>query len=195
MLQRRMGGLIREMGNDSVDAASRVSEDIQAETLQYYALYVRSRQERVVEKRLLGKGYAAFSPTYCSRRNRSDRTVELEMPLFPGYVFCQFDPSFRLPILKTPGVVTIVGAGNIPQPIDDVEISSIRKITMAGGGLAKPWPFFREGQTVRIEAGPLCGVEGKLIRVKNRSRLVVSVTLLKRSIAVEIDEESLRPLS
>jgi transcription antitermination factor NusG len=177
-----------------VDLASRVSGDTHAETLPYFALYVRSRQERVVEKRLHSKGYTAFSPLYRSRRNRSDRTVELELPLFPGYVFCQFDPSFRLPILKTPGVVTIVGVGNIPQPIDDVEISSIQKITIAGSGLAKPWPFFREGQRVRIEAGPLCGVEGKLIRVKNRARLVVSVTLLKRSIAVEIDEESMHPL-
>jgi transcription antitermination factor NusG len=183
------------MAGDSVDVASLVSDDTRAETLRYYALYVRSRQERMVEKRLHGKGYSAFSPIYRSRRNRSDRTVELELPLFPGYVFCQFDPSFRLPILKTPGVMTIVGAGNIPQPIDDVEISSIQKITMAGSGLAKPWPFFREGQTVRIVAGPLCGVEGKLIRVKNRSRLVVSVTLLKRSIAVEIDEGSMSPRS
>jgi transcription antitermination factor NusG len=91
--------------------------------------------------------------------------------------------------------VAIVGFGNIPQPIEDIEISSIQKITMAADDLVMPWPFFREGQRVRIEAGPLCGVEGQLVRTKNRSRLVVSVTLLQRSIAVEIDEESMSPLS
>jgi transcription antitermination factor NusG len=149
----------------------------------------------VVEQRLHGKGYSAFSPLYRSRRKRSDRTVELDLPLFPGYVFCQFDPSLRLPLLTTPGVVMVVGNGSIPQPVDDIEISSIQKVTMVGGGSVKPWPFFREGQRVRIQAGPLCGVEGTLIRVKNRSRLVVSVTSLQRSIAVEIDEESMIPLS
>jgi len=91
--------------------------------------------------------------------------------------------------------VSIVGAGNIPEPIQDIEIFSIQKITRVADDLVMPWPFFREGQRVRIEAGPLCGVEGQLVRTKNRSRLVVSVTLLQRSIAVEIDEESMSPLS
>ena len=164
------------------------------EALQWYALHVRSRQERVVEQSLIKKGYSAFSPLYRSRRNRADRTVELDLPLFPGYIFCQFDPRLRLPILKTPGIVAIVGSGNIPEPIEDIEISSIQKITMVAEDLVMPWPFFREGQRVRIEAGPLCGVEGKLIRARNHSKLVVSVTLLQRSVAVEIDEESMTPL-
>lgn len=81
----------------------------------WYALYVRSNFERAAEQCLRGKGYQAFSPFYQTWRKRSDRTKRLDLPLFPGYVFCSFNANKRLPILTTPGVVTIVGGATFPS--------------------------------------------------------------------------------
>jgi transcription antitermination factor NusG len=92
-----------------------------------------------------------------------------------------------------PGVVNIVGAGNIPEPVDLSEIRSVQTIAESGQPV-QPWPFLPEGQKIRIEAGPLSGTEGTLLRVKNQLRLVVSITLLQRSMSVEIDQELVRPL-
>lgn len=160
---------------------------------QWYALYVRSHFERVAEQSLRGKGCQAFSPFYQTRRKRSDRTTLVDLPLFPSYVFCRFNSTKRLPILTTPGVVNIVGVGNVPEPVKLSEIQSIQKVAESGRPV-QPWPFLRQGQKVCIEAGPLSGTEGTLLKVKNELRLVVSVTLLQRSIAVEVDQELVRPL-
>src|SRR5580658_6142018 len=96
---------------------------------QWFALYVRSHFERTTEQCLKGKGYRAFSPFYQTFRKRTNRTAKLELPLFPGYVFCCFDSNKRLPILTTPGIVHIVGAGNIPEPVELSEIHSIQMVT------------------------------------------------------------------
>jgi len=159
----------------------------------WYALYVRSHFERVTEQCLRGKGYRAFSPFCQILRKRSDRTKKLELPLFPSYVFCSFDANQRLPILTTPGVVNVVGAGNVPEPVRLSEIESIQKVAESGRAV-QPWPFLREGQKVRIDAGPLSGTEGVLLRVKDALHLVVSITLLQRSIAIVVDQESVLPL-
>jgi transcription antitermination factor NusG len=160
---------------------------------QWYALYVRSHCERATEQRLKGKGYRAFSPFYQTLRKRRDRTKQLDLPLFPGYVFCSFNPNKRLPILTTPGVVNIVGAGKIPEPVKQSEIDSIQIVAEAGQTV-QPWPFLRQDQRIRIEAGPLAGIEGTLLTVKDQLRLVVSITLLQRSMAVEVDQEVVCPL-
>jgi transcription antitermination factor NusG len=162
--------------------------------LRWYAVYVRSHYEKVVQESLAGKGYCAFAPCYRMRRKGADRTTEVVLPLFPGYVFGQFDPSLRLPILTTPGVVKIVGSHNGPQPIDDAEILSIQAIVKSDQPI-QPWPFLREGQRVQVTAGPLNGVVGTLLKVKNDYRLIASITLLQRSIAVEIDRDSVKPVS
>jgi transcription antitermination factor NusG len=160
---------------------------------QWYALYVRSHCERATEQRLKGKGYRAFSPFYRTWRKRPDRTKQLDLPLFPGYVFCCFNPDKRLPILTTPGVVIIVGAGKTPEPVKQSELESIQIVAEAGHTV-EPWPFLRQDQRIRIEAGPLAGIEGTLLTVKDRLRLVVSITLLQRSMAVEVDREVVSPL-
>jgi transcription antitermination factor NusG len=105
------------------------------------------------------------------------------MPLFPGYTFCRFDVNSRLPILVTPGVQFIVGVGRTPLAVEDAEIQSLR-----------PWPYVKIGQTVEIERGPLQGLSGIILRIKNVDRLIVSVSLLMRSVAVEMDQEWVRPL-
>jgi transcription antitermination factor NusG len=159
----------------------------------WFALYVRSHFEKAVEQGLRGKGYQAFSPFYQTIRKRSGRTKALDLPLFPGYVFCCFNPHDRLPILTTPGIVSVLGRGNVPEPVKLSEIRSIQTVAESGRPV-QPWPFLQQGQKIRIEAGPLSGTEGTLLRVKNELRLVVSVTLLQRAMAVELDQELVRPL-
>lgn len=154
----------------------------------WFALRVRSHCEKPIAAILHNKGYQEFLPLYRSRRRWSDRTKQLELPLFPGYVFCRFDPCDRLPILTTPGLVHIVGIGKTPVPVDDQEIEAIHAIIRSGLA-AEPWPFVKVGNLVRINHGALCGLEGILLEFKKRHRLLVSVTLLQRSVAVEIDRD------
>jgi transcription antitermination factor NusG len=168
-----------------------VNPDVRAG--RWYALYVRSRHEKVVEGGLKGKGYSAFSPFYRTKRKRVDRVVEVDVPLFPGYVFCLFDSNKRLPILMTPGIVGVVGPGNRPEPVDDTEIASIRSIALSGRPV-QPWPFLRSGQRVRLQAGPLMGTEGIFLRVKDEDHLVVSITLLQRAVSVVIEKDAVSPL-
>jgi transcription antitermination factor NusG len=112
--------------------------------------------------------------------------------LFPGYVFGRFDPSLLAPVLATPGVVRVVSSGKRPCPVAADEIAAIQRV-VASGGSAEPWPYLRAGQRVQILDGPLFGIEGILLDLKNRTRLVVSVQLLQRSIAVEIDRACIGP--
>jgi transcription antitermination factor NusG len=154
--------------------------------LPWFALQVRSRYESVAATFLLGKGYEWFLPTYLCRRQWSDRIKKIELPLFPGYLFCRFNPQDRLPILTIPGVISVVGIAKNPTPVDESEIASLR--VLAKSGLPRePWPYLQAGQRVRIEHGPLCGLEGILLQLKGRHRITLSVTLLQRSVAVEID--------
>jgi len=152
----------------------------------WFALQVRSRSETVVASFLKGSGYEWFLPTYMCRKRWSDRIKTFETPLFPGYLFCRFNPQYRLPILKTPGVISVVGVARAPMPIDDTEIAALRAIVNSGVP-RQPWPYLQVGQRVRIDYGALCGLEGILLEVKGRHRVVVSVTLLRRSVAAEID--------
>jgi transcription antitermination factor NusG len=114
---------------------------------------------------------------------------DLELPLFPGYLFCRFDyGDRRVPIVTTPGDLGLVGEAGCPAPVDPSEIDAVRRI-IDSGLAAEPWPYVREGSTVRIDHGSLAGIEGVVVEVKKRYRLVVSVTLLQRSVGVEIDRE------
>lgn len=123
---------------------------------------------------------------YRLKKQWSDRVVEAEMPLFPGYVFCRFDSKKRVPILSTPGVFAIVGFGTEAAPIPDDEIQAIERV-LESGLAAGPCPFLREGQRIRIKHGPLESLEGILLNKKTEWRLVVSVPMLQRSVSVEID--------
>ena len=159
----------------------------------WYALRIKSRHERIVAAALNGKGYEVFLPLYRDRRRWSDRVKEVELPLFPGYLFCRFDAMKRLPILMTPGIVQLVGVGKSPHPIEETEITAIKSIVISRLN-AQPWPYLQVGQKVRIEQGPLTGLEGILIALKKTHRLVVSVTLLQRSVAVEVDHDWASPV-
>ena len=159
--------------------------------VRWYALRVRSNCEKVVASSLKGKGYSEFLPLY--RRASRRRREQIELPLFPGYVFGAFDVNQRFPVLTIPGVVHIVGVGHAPEPIDRVELEAIERF-ISSGKAVEPWPFLKAGEFVLVERGPLTGLEGMLVQVKNSQRLVVSLSLLQRSVAVEIDRDSVRPI-
>jgi transcription antitermination factor NusG len=148
----------------------------------------------VVATLLRQKGYEEFLPLYKERRRWSDRFKWVELPLFPGYVFCRLASESRLPILTIPGVLHFVGIGKAPAAIDDAEVATIQA-TIRSGLTAEPWPFLSVGQRVRVEEGPLTGVEGLLVDDRKRQRIVVSVSLLQRSVAVEIQRDWVRPLN
>ena len=159
----------------------------------WFALRVRSRYENFVTAFLGAKGYECFLPTYICRRRWSDRIKKLELPLFSGYLFCRFDPQNRLPILKAPGLISIVGIAKRPIPVDESEIAALRTLVNSGFG-REPWPYLQAGQRVRIEYGALCGLEGILQSFKGRHRIVISVSLLQRSVAAEIDTAWVTPI-
>jgi transcription antitermination factor NusG len=160
----------------------------------WFALRVRTGCEKTAACILGELGYERFLPLYSARRRWSDRVQTVELPLFPGYVFSRFDVNDRLPVLKVSGVIHIVGVGRTPVPVDNTEIAAIQAI-ISSGLAAQPWPFVRVGDAVVIEEGPLRGIEGIVIEVTKRYRLVASVTLLQRSVAVEIDREWVRRIS
>jgi transcription antitermination factor NusG len=160
----------------------------------WYALTVKPNHERAAAQTLEFKGLLSFLPLYRARRRWSDRVKELELPLFAGYVFCRFAGAERARVLATPGVSSVVGFGNKPAPVAEEEIDAVR--TMVASGLpVGPWPFLRAGERVRIEAGPLCGLEGILIQVKDVWRVVVSVEILQRSVAAEVDRDVVSVIS
>src|SRR5271155_985968 len=147
--------------------------------LPWFALQVRSSQEPRVGHKLSGQGYEWFLPRYKLRKRWSDRIKAVEAPLFPGYLFCRFNPQKRLPILKTPGIIQIVGYNRAPTPIEEAEIDAIQ--TLVASRLPhQPWPFLEAGDRVRIESGPLRGLEGILVEFKGNHRLVGSVPPLQR---------------
>ena len=137
---------------------------------------------------LEGKGYQHYLPLYSTRRRWSDRVIEARWPLFPGYVFCRFDPKNRLPIITTPNIVSILGFGKEPAPIPDSEIEAVKAVLRSRFD-AKPCPFLHVGQRVRVKRGSLEGLEGILTKKKTEWRMVLSITMLQRSISVEIDVE------
>lgn len=154
----------------------------------WFALNVIARHEKVVSQLLRNKGYETFLPLY-TRRHRYDRRFrEFELPLFPGYVFCHSELATRLPIVTTPGVIRMVGAGRNPIPVDDDEIRSLQMAAEAGVPMC-PLARWQPGQMGRITCGPLTGVEGIFVREKQSMRLVLSVSLLQRSVFLEIDSE------
>jgi transcription antitermination factor NusG len=165
---------------------------LSAGRLPWFALHVRTRHEAGVAAHLQGMGYEDFLPLYKTRTRWSDRTKEVEAPLFPGYLFCRFDPQNRLPILKTPGVIQVVGYSRQPIPVEETEIEAIQAL-VASGIPSQPWPYLEVGEKVRIESGPLRGREGVLVEFKGTHRLILSVALLQRSVAVEIEAALVKP--
>ena len=159
----------------------------------WYAIQTRTQHERVVAQALADKGYEQFVPLFRRRRRLGAEIREIDEPLFPGYVFGKFDVLRRLPILVTPGVRKIVGCGKTPLPVEDEEIAALQAVVETGLP-AQPWPLLKVGQWVRINYGAMQDLEGILVAVKKKHRFIVSVSLLERSVAVEIDDAWVTPV-
>ena len=159
----------------------------------WFAVRVRSNFERATAQSLDCRGIKCFLPLYKTRRQWSDRIKEISLPLFTGYVFCHLmEPRF-VPILETPGVVHVVGRGAKPVPVEAHEMAALRRIA-GSGSEAMPWPYLSVGQRVRLRTGALKNVEGILANTDGRTRVVVNIELLQRSIAVNVERLDLEPL-
>ncbi len=159
----------------------------------WFALRVKPNYEKPVSLALRGKGFEEFLPLFRSRRQWSDRVKAMDMPLFPGYLFCRLNLEERMPLLTTPGFLYIVGIGKNPEPVDESEIQAIQSVLRSGVAVT-PWPSLVVGQKVQLKHGPLRGLVGVLTKIANQHRMYVSVTLLKRSISVEVAPEWIQPV-
>ena len=151
----------------------------------WYALYTRHQHERNAAQVLSQKGFETFLPLYQSVHQWKDRKKEVWLPLFPSYVFVSGDLNRTLEVLKTPGVVGFVANAGRPAIIPLEQIHAVRQLALRSR--AEPHPFLQAGDRVRVKAGSLSGLEGILVRKKNQCRLVISVDMLGKSVATEID--------
>jgi transcription antitermination factor NusG len=152
----------------------------------WFAILARTNREKNATLLLENAGYECYLPLIKITRQWSGRVKEVEMPLFPEFLFCRMNPNNRLPILMSPGVIQIVGVGNTPMPVEEEEISAIQHSERSGVSVI-PWPYMQVGHVAHIENGPLRGLSGIVLRIKSRLKLILSVSLLRRSVAVEID--------
>lgn len=159
----------------------------------WYAAHIRSRHEKKVADQLAGKSVDFFLPLYVARNRWKDRIAKVELPLFPGYMFVHIPLAERLRVLEVPGVVRLVSAGGEAVPLEDSEIEILRK-GLTDKLKTEPHPYLKAGTRVRIKAGPLAGLEGILLRLKDSYRIVISVDLIMRSMAVEISIADIEPL-
>ncbi len=154
--------------------------------IDWYALYTRHQHEKTVARLLTGKGFETFLPLYPAVHRWKNCVKQLALPLFPCYVFVRGPLDRWLPILTTPGIHTVVGFGGKPATIPGSEIDAVRRVVESPLN-AMPHPFIKCGDRVRIKSGPLEGLEGILLRKKNQWKLLLSVEMLERSVAVEVD--------
>jgi transcription antitermination factor NusG len=160
----------------------------------WFAVRTKSNRETVVTNALRGKGYEVLFPRYATNvvRKPLNGQAETLKPLFPGYVFAKFDVLTRLPILTVPGVMNVVSNGKQPIPLDDSEVDSL-KVLLNSKLPIGPHAYLKIGDPVKISTGPLTGASGFIVQ-SNRQRLVVSITLLQRSVSVEVAGEWLEKL-
>jgi transcription antitermination factor NusG len=161
----------------------------------WFVVTVKPQHEATVAEAFDRRDIEQFSPMYesCRPHKRADRRA-VSQPLFPGYVFCRFERSARTMVLQTPGVTSIVGFGGIAQPVPEEEVERVRAM-VASGVPVLPHAYIEEGDRVRIEAGPLRGLEGTVMRTCDDYRLVVSVTFLRRSVSASVDRAFVVPIA
>jgi transcription antitermination factor NusG len=153
----------------------------------WFALQTRPKNEKQVERILTHKGYECCLPIYRQKRQWSDRAIEIELPLFPSYVFCRFISSAIGRAISTPGVTRIVGFGGQPAEVEVEEIEALQLLSRSNL-LREPWFYVPDGTLVQVETGPLAGAQGVICSNEDKRRLLISVTLLQRSVAVQLDE-------
>ena len=163
------------------------------EECRWYALFVRSRHEKRVDIALRQRSYESFLPLYRARHKWADRYKTVELPLFPGYVFCRFAATVITRVTSVTGIVDVVRSGPLPATIPEREIDALQRLERSRLG-AEPWPELIRGQSVVVTDGPLSGILGSLVEVKSAWRLVISVSLLQRSVLVDIERDWVAPI-
>jgi len=161
----------------------------------WHALYARHQHEKAVAHILSSKGFEVFLPLYWTVHRWKDRDKQLWLPLFPCYVFFKGGLSRQLDILTTPGVHSVVASAGSVAHIPEEEINAVRQMVERSSTRLEPHPFIKFGDHVRVKSGPLTGLEGILIRKRNQFRLVVSVEILGRSAAAEVDVSTVERVS
>jgi len=162
--------------------------------MNWYALYTWPRHEKCVARQIEQRSIPFFLPLYRSVRRWKDRRKELELALFPGYVFVRLGLRDRLRVLQLPSAVHLVSFNSQPAALPEAEIESLRQRIEAGGRI-EPHPYLRVGRRVRVCGGPMQGLEGIIVRRKDRCRVVFSLDLIMRSMAVEVDESEVEPIA
>jgi transcription antitermination factor NusG len=160
--------------------------------LRWYAAYTSANHEKRVAEQLERRSMESFLPLFESVRHWKDRRVRLALPLFPGYVFVRLSLRNRLQVLQIPGVARLVGFDGHPTPVPTEDIETIRAC-LAGHHPLQPHPYLQRGQRVRVLSGPLAGLTGIVVRQKKRTRFVISLDLLMRSVSVELDVSDFSP--
>ncbi|HLV95093.1 MAG TPA: UpxY family transcription antiterminator [Candidatus Acidoferrales bacterium] len=166
------------------DLAARCDE------FRWYAAYTSANHEKRVAEQLGSRAVEHFLPVYASVRRWKDRRVTLQLPLFPGYVFVRMELRNRLQVLQIPGLARLVGFGASPVALPQDEIDALRT-GLTAGLRAAPHPYLNVGRRARIKQGPLAGLEGILLRWKGNWRVVLSLDLIQRSVAVDVDASAL----
>jgi len=151
----------------------------------WYAVYTKGRHEKFVSRQLAEREINHFLPMYNSIRRWKDRWKEIDLPLFPGYVFVHVTGHERLRVLQTPGVVRFVSFSGHPAALQNSDVESLKN-AMSLGIKAEPHPYLKIGQKVRMKHGPLAGATGILVRKKDKFRLVISLDLIMRSVVAEV---------
>ena len=181
-------------GRVLLSSAETVASISEPRLANWYALYTRSRHEKRVATQLKQRRFDVFLPLYSSLRRWKDRRIELQLPLFPGYVFVRVPMQRRIEVLNVPGAVRFVAFAGRPAAITENDLFVIRG-ALAEGLSLQPHPYLIIGRRVRIRGGPLTGTEGILVRKKDRFRLVLSIDIIMRSVAVEVDASDVEPVN
>ena len=153
---------------------------------EWHAIHIRHQHEKAVAETLTKERFDIFLPLYSAVHRWKDRTKHLSLPLFPCYVFVRGGLERKLQIVQTPGVHGLVGTAGLPAVIPDEDIEAIRR-ALDSHSTIEPFPYLKVGDRVRIIAGPLLGLEGILVRKQDQFRIVLSIDMLGRSVAVEVD--------
>ena len=196
-----MENTLREKDSEALFASAACAQetffpfayDSAEDDAKWFAVYTSSRHEKNVAKHFSDRQIKHFLPLYPKKHRWAKRkSVTLELPLFPNYVFVHVALQKRIGVLSVPGVLGIVGCGQVPSPLPEIEIEALQ----ASVNLARcePHGYLVAGERVRVRSGAMEGMEGILIRKKNELRLVLTLQLIQRSVAVELDCDDVEPI-
>ena len=181
-----MGEALSEIGSLIGTSATEASQN-------WYAAYTMPRHEKLVANQLTLRAVETYLPLYRAIHNWNGRKAQVDLPLFPGYVFVRMPILSRVRVLEQPGVIRLVGCNGKAIPLPDEDIERLR--SSLAFCKAEPYPFLAPGQRIRIKSGPMAGLEGKILRRKGKVRLVVSLELIQRSIVFEVDADAARTVN